>query len=103
MRNAATMTEEERLFLVDLKSNTQKLFQRITDIESEKEQLKKHITELNKEIEAKEHENSELSQKIEQLKLATHFLSGLDENKEAKMKFNKLIREIDKCIALLNK
>ena len=97
------MTEEERLFLVDLKSNTQKLFQQITGLESEKEQLEKHITELNKEIKIQKHENSELSQKIEQLRLATHLLSGVDENKEARLKLNKLIREIDKCIALLNK
>ena len=97
------MTEEERLFLIDLKSNTQKLFQQITGLESENKQLEKRINELNKEIETKKQENSELSQKIEQLKLATHLLSGVDENKEARLKLNKLVREIDKCIALLNK
>ncbi len=97
------MTEEERLFLVDLKSNTHRLFQEVTELESEKEQLEKHVTVLNREIETRKQENSELSQKIEQLKLATHLLSGVDENKEARQKLNKLIREIDKCIALLNK
>jgi predicted nucleic acid-binding Zn-ribbon protein len=103
VRNAATMTEEERLFLVDIKSNTQKLFQQISGLEIEKGQLKKQVIDLTNEIETKKQENSELSQKIEQLKLATHLLSGVDENKEARMKLNKLIREIDKCIALLNK
>lgn len=97
------MTEEERLFLVDLKSNTQRLFHEISGLESEKEQLEKQVVELNREIETQKQENSELSQKIEQLKLATHLLSGVDENKEARQKLNKLIREIDKCIALLNK
>ena len=97
------MTEEERLFLVDIKSNTQKLFQEIAGLESEKEQLEKHVIELNREIETQKQENSELSQKIEQLKLATHLLSGVDENKEARQKLNRLIREIDKCIALLNR
>ena len=97
------MTEEERLFLIDLKSNTQKLFHEITEMESEKEQLEKDVIALNREIETQKQENSELSQKIEQLKLATQLLSGVDENKEARQKLNKLIREIDKCIALLNK
>jgi phage shock protein A len=97
------MTEEERLFLVDIKSNTRKLFHEITGLESDKERLGKQIDELNKEIEITKKENSELSQKIEQLKLATHLLSGVDENKEARLKLNKLVREIDKCIALLNK
>ena len=97
------MTEEERLFLVDLKSNTQRLFLKITELESEKGQLEKQVIALNREIGTQKQENSELSQKIEQLKLATQLLSGVDENKEAKQKLNKLIREIDKCIALLNK
>ncbi len=97
------MTEEERLFLIDLKSNTQRLFHKITELESGKEQLEKQVIELNREIGTQKQENSELSQKIEQLKLATQLLSGVDENKEARQKLNKLIREIDKCIALLNK
>lgn len=97
------MTEEERLFLVDLKSNMQRLFVKITELESNKEQLAKHVLDLQKEIETRKQENSELSQKIEQLKLATHLLSGVDENREARHKLNKLIREIDKCISLLNK
>ncbi len=97
------MTDEERLFLIDLKLNTQKLFYEINELESEKEQLEKHVIALNGEIETRKQENSELSQKIKQLKLATHLLSGVDENKEARQKLNKLVREIDKCIALLNK
>ena len=58
---------------------------------------------LNSDIELLEKDKLELSQKNEQLKIATHLLSGVDENREAKQKINKLVREIDKCIALLNK
>ncbi|PIF02015.1 MAG: hypothetical protein CR996_01830 [Draconibacterium sp.] len=97
------MTEEERLFLVDLKANVQKLFQVVNVLEKEKELLEQQISDLNRVVNDKKQENSELSHKIEQLRLATHFLSGVDENKEARQKLNKLVREIDKCIALLNK
>ena len=45
------MTEEERLFLIDLKSNTQKLFQQITGLESENKQLEKQGEEI-KELKA---------------------------------------------------
>ena len=97
------MTEEERLFLVDLKANTKQFFKKYNELEEEKLQLEEKIIVLNRQIGQLNQEKSELSQKIEHLKLASHILSGVDENREAKQKINKLIREIDKCIALLNK
>jgi len=97
------MTEEERLFLVDLKANTKQFFKKYNELEEEKLQLEEKVNVLNQQIGQLNQEKSELSQKIEHLKLASHILSGVDENREAKQKINKLIREIDKCIALLNK
>ena len=58
---------------------------------------------LKSEIEILEKDKLDLGQKNEQLKIATLLLSGVDENREAKQKINRLVREIDKCIALLNK
>lgn len=103
MRNAAKMTEEERLFLVDLKTNTKQFFKKYNELENEKQQQDNKISLLNQQIEKLNQEKSELNQKIEQLKFASSILSGFDENREAKQKINKLIREIDKCIALLNR
>jgi hypothetical protein len=37
------------------------------------------------------------------MKFANHILAGNDKDGEAKRRLNTLIREIDKCIALLNK
>ena len=97
------MTEEERLFLVDLKANTQQFFKKYNELENEKLQLENKISLLNHQIEQLNQEKSDLNQRIEQLKIASNILSGVDENREAKQKINKLVREIDKCIALLNK
>ncbi len=97
------MTEEERLFLVDLKANTQQFFEKYNDLETEKLQLENKVQALSRQIEELNQEKSELNQKIEQLKIASLILSGVDENREAKQKINKIVREIDKCIALLNK
>ena len=97
------MTEEERLFLVDLKTNTQQFFKKYNELENEKLQLENKISLLNHQIELLNQEKSDLNQRIEQLKIASNILSGVDENREAKQKINKLVREIDKCIALLNK
>jgi len=97
------MTEEEQNLLKDLKKNVQQFFNEFANVENEKLVLEKNVLNLKHEIELLKKEKAELGQKIEQLRLATHILSGVDENREAKKKINKLVREIDKCIALLNK
>jgi hypothetical protein len=86
-----------------LKLNVQQFFGEFARIENEKKELEKNVLNLKHEIELLKNEKTEISRRNEQLKLATHLLSGVDENREAKQKINKLIREIDKCIALLNK
>ncbi len=97
------MTEEDQILLNNLKQNVQQFFEAFAVAENEKIMLENNVLNLKHEIELLKKEKLELNQKIEQLRLATHILSGVDENREAKQKINKLIREIDKCIALLNK
>jgi hypothetical protein len=48
--------------------------------------------------------NNELKEQIKMLKLAKQ-LDGekLEENKDVKLMINEMVREIDKCIGLLNK
>jgi hypothetical protein len=78
--------------IVDLQNQTlnenKKLKQEIHDI--------KHIIEDQKVI----IKNNE--EKIKVLKIAKTLDSGKD-NYQTKLKINELVREIDKCIALLNK
>lgn len=97
------MTAEDLLLLNDLKTNTQQLFNSFNELELEKKELEQQILKLKEEVEKLEQEKLELGQKNEQLKIATQMLSGDNGNEEAKQKINFLVREIDKCIALLNK
>lgn len=96
------MTNEDNLLLDDLKTNTQQLFQKFNNLENKIKLLENKILDLKSKIELLEKDKLELSQKNMKLKIATHLLSGVDENREAKQKINRLVREIDKCIALLN-
>lgn len=97
------MTEEDRLLLNDLKANVKLLFQEFNTIENEKKDLKETLDELKNQIEELKQEKMELSREQETLKLANSILAKNEENKAAKQQINKLVREIDKCIALLNK
>jgi hypothetical protein len=97
------MTEEDNILLNDLKANTQQLFQEYDKLENEIKMLENKVLELKEEVNLLEKDKLEIGQKNEQLKIATQILSGKDESREAKQKINRLVREIDKCIALLNK
>ncbi len=97
------MTEEDRLLLNDLKSKMQQLFAAYQRLEQEKKNLQTEFEELQNKLESLEYEKSEIGRENEQLKIVNQLLSGKDENREAKQKINFLIREIDKCIALLNR
>ena len=96
------MTEEESLLLGNLTKNVRLLFDEFAQNENYTKKLEEEITHLKNEIELLKKEKDELNRKNEQMRLANQLLSGTDDNKEAKQKINKLIREIDKCIALLN-
>ena len=48
-------------------------------------------------------EKDELTLKYNNLRLAKQLDASLDNTHDAKLKVNRIVREIDKCIALLNK
>lgn len=73
---------------------TEKEKNRILD--AEKKQLKDKILDLQKEKE-------DITLKYNNLKLAKKLDASFDNTHDAKIKVNSIVREIDKCIALLNK
>jgi hypothetical protein len=74
--------------------------------ESEKEK-NRTLEAKNKQLEEKIilllKEKDELSIKYDNLKLAKNIDTSFDNSHDAKLKVNRIVREIDKCIALLNK
>lgn len=72
----------------------------ISSLEQNKS-LHSNIEELQNELENVKRENKELKDKIKTTRVANAISSG-DGSYEAKLRINQLVREIDKCIALLN-
>ena len=97
------MTDEDRLLLNELRANVQRMFQEYEKLKAEKKMLEGSVSVLTQEIARLEQEKTDLGQKIEKMKVANRILAGNDKDGEAKKRINTLIREIDKCIALLNK
>ena len=68
------------------------------------ESLRTENAELIKKIEALEHNLETLDKKYENLKIAKVLSSVPDDDVHtAKLQVNRIVREIDKCIALLNR
>jgi transposase-like protein len=97
------MTNEDRLLLNELRNNINRLFQQFIEVETSKKLLAEEITALKQEISRLKNDKEALSRKNENLKIANLMLAGSDENKMAKKRLNTIVREIDKCIALLNR
>lgn len=94
-----------------------KLATKITSIESKvkqlvdsKECLEANLKEVTKEndilrrtIQSYEWQISEMNEQAKVMKIASSMSSDKDNNKAVKLKINELVREIDKCIALITK
>lgn len=72
----------------------------ISSLEQNKS-LESKIQDLQSELESLQRENKDLNNKLKTTRVASA-ISGGDGSYEAKLRINQLVREIDKCIALLN-
>jgi regulator of replication initiation timing len=65
--------------------------------------LKKQNEELRNSVQQKQVLIEELKQKNQQLSLVKGIMADGDDKQEARIQINRIVREIDKCIALLNR
>jgi hypothetical protein len=97
------MTDEDSLLLNDLKVNVERLFHEFDKMKVSNKILESKVAILKQKITLLEQEKTELGRENKNIKIANQILAGSDKNREAKNKINIIVREIDKCIALLNK
>ena len=82
----------------------ERIQQLISAYETEREQrikLEAELDRLKTQNEAYGEQITELERTIDNLKLADAFKSGNTDNAEARKKIDRLIKEIDKCITLM--
>jgi vacuolar-type H+-ATPase subunit D/Vma8 len=97
------MTDLEKNLLIEFKHKVKQMIAKHEVLKQEKDQLLGKIGSLEDTIQHLGQENRLLEQKYENLKLAKMLVVSDVDNKDAKNRMQKLVREIDKCIALLNK
>jgi len=90
--------------VVNIESKVKKIISLYNSLKKEKEEILQENNTLKSEVEDRKTDIKRLEEKIKLLRI-TRSVSAQDveKNKESRQKINEYVREIDKCIALLNK
>ena len=86
-----------------LQNKLERLVSKHNEIKSANLQLKKKLLSLKEQLEKEQQCVSELNEKNKILKLSVSLQGDEHDTQAAKQRINELVREVDKCIALLNK
>ena len=87
----------------EIKQKIQVLVTAYERIKQENEVLLLRGQELQSQLDAKEQVIAELEERCSRLKLASALNGSDSDMHDAKIKVNRIVREIDRCIALLNR
>jgi predicted nucleic acid-binding Zn-ribbon protein len=89
--------------LIILNRKIDEFISRYKNLKSELEEVKKGNEDLKAELQEREEKIRELEIKYERVKLSGALLGEGENAPEAKKKISDLVREIERCVALLNR
>ena len=95
------MTAKDNAVINELNEKIERLIKLYISSLDKNREMDSEIKELRIQIERMKSENMKLHEEIKTLKVATAISTG-EGSTEAKSRISQLVREIDKCIALLN-
>ncbi len=97
------MSAEQVDILKGIRHKIQSAKIRMQEQQEENASLKLQYEDLQLLLKQKQSVIDELEQKNQKLSLVKGIMADGDESQDAKVQINRIVREIDKCIALLNK
>ena len=96
------MSQQEEI-IIKLKGKVREIISVNEKVKSEIDILTKENKGLIEIVKSKQREILNFEKKFDTLKVAKTVVMSAEDKHEAKLKVNRIVREIDKCIALLNK
>lgn len=96
------MTTQEEQALHRFETRVRQLILSYKELQAENQQLKKAVSDGRAAMEELRRENKALQADYNNLKLARMITVNSEDQQAAKNRLAKIIREVDKCIALLN-
>jgi len=97
------MTESDQKRLNELILNVRRLLERLESRELELASLKDENKTLKVQLDTMRIAQDSMAKKYENLKVAQALTGEVSGNHAARQKINTIVREIDKCLALLNR
>jgi len=86
-----------------LQSRIQQLIGMYEKQKSANELLSRQKSDMQEQIRLDQERVKELEEKYNKLKISKALIASSEDVHDAKLKVNRMVREIDKCIALLNR
>lgn len=96
------MNAESQILIGNLKGHIGQIISRYESVSSDNAALKEELAACKNELETSKNTIKELERKVEQLQLIKAFGASSADVKEAKQKIGRIVKEIDKCISMLN-
>ena len=97
------MSAEQTEIFEGIKQKIQSVKIRLKAQQDENSRLTKQYEDLQKAVQQKQLLIEELEQKNQKLALVKGIMADGEDTQEARIQINRIVREIDKCIALLNR
>jgi len=97
------MEDKQNSIVQNLRIRIEQIINRYEAEKHRSNELTAQNLELTRNLEVREKELNELQTKYDTLRLAKSLGGDSEASHEAKIKINKIVREIDNCIARLNK
>lgn len=89
--------------LILLNKKLEELFEKYDELRIDNKKLKLEVENLNRTIRGRDEQIKDLEVKVEKIKISGALMGGNEATHEARRKITELVREIDRCVALLNK
>jgi chromosome segregation ATPase len=86
-----------------LQSRIRQLIERYDEVKRTNELLSRERSELKEQIRLEQERLRDFQEKYNKLKISKALIESSEDLHDAKLKVNRMVREIDKCIALLNR
>ena len=96
------MTQEEEKNLQRLQTRVRQLILAYQTLESERDELKSRMGQSELALKAEQEKYADLTTAYQRLKTARLLCVAGGDVRDTKQRLSRLIREVDKCIALLN-
>ena len=97
------MSELNGEIIESIKDKISILLSNYKSLKEENEQLKINNKKLSDKLKQNKKETVDIEEKYKNIKLAKTIINASEDTHDAKLKVNRIVREIDKCIALLNR